>query len=282
MDNNNELLYLNLLAKVYHHGNNKDDRTETGTRSLFGTQTRYDLSNGQVPLLTTKSIHLRSVIHELLWFLSGDTNIKYLQENGVKIWDEWADENGDLGRVYGAQWRSWVALEQGHNGHPFTTPIDQIANLIRDLKENPFSRRHIVTAWNSAEIEDMALPPCHCLFQFFVEEIDGEKHLSCQLYQRSADMFLGVPFNIASYSIFTHMIATQLGYKAKSFVHTIGDAHIYNNHLNQVMEQMSRPRDIDSPLIHVEKQESIFDYDFEDITFTDYHPKPAIKAPVAI
>jgi len=287
--NINEGRYLGLLNEVLHIGNGKDDRTNTGTRAVFGRQTRYTLTEGQVPLLTSKSIHLKSVIHELLWFLAGDTNVEYLQENGVKIWDAWADENGNLGRVYGAQWRSWRKPIQARDqelGMPveyFCEPLDQIANLMVDLVENPFSRRHIVTAWNPAELDDMALPPCHCLFQFFVEEIGGEKYLSCQLYQRSADLFLGVPFNTASYSILTHMIAHCIGYKPKEFIHTIGDAHIYNNHIDQVKEQLSRKYELVSPTLDIaEAPKDIFGFKFEDFKILNYKPQPAIKAPVAV
>tara|TARA_R110000824_G_scaffold8441_5_gene38386 strand:- start:3983 stop:4864 length:882 start_codon:yes stop_codon:yes gene_type:complete len=287
-NNLNEGRYLGLLNEILHTGNGKEDRTNTGTRAVFGRQTRYSLSDGQIPLLTSKSIHLKSVIHELLWMLAGDTNVKYLQDNGVKIWDEWADENGNLGRVYGAQWRSWRNPFQARDqelGTPveyFCEPLDQMANLMRDLKENPFSRRHIVTAWNPAELEDMALPPCHCFMQFFVEEQYGERQLSCQLYQRSADMFLGVPFNIASYSILTHMIANALGYKAKEFVHTIGDAHIYNNHVEQVKEQLERKYAVTSPMLKLPLWKGIFSYKFEDFDISNYEPQPSIKAPVAV
>lgn len=263
----NEPEYLISLRHVLVNGNNKEDRTNTGTRSIFGTQSTYYLRN-TAPILTTKSIHLKSVIHELLWFLSGDTNIKYLNDNGVKIWDQWANENGDLGPVYGKQWRSF-------------TGIDQIANVMKSLKENPFSRRHIVTAWNPTEVDNMALPPCHCLFQFFVQEVEGELELSCQLYQRSADMFLGVPFNIASYSILTHMIAATLGYNVGKFIHTIGDAHIYNNHIEQVEEQLSRKVG-SAPTIEIQRKASIFDYTYDDIIIKNYNPQPAIKAPIAV
>ena len=219
--------YLDLLGHVLENGTDRADRTGTGTRSVFGHQMRFDLGDG-FPVLTTKKLHLRSIIHELLWFLRGDTNIAYLKENGVSIWDEWADENGNLGPVYGAQWRSWPAPDGRH--------IDQIANVVDSIRSNPDSRRHIVTAWNPAEVDNMALPPCHCLFQFYVA--DGR--LSCQLYQRSADIFLGVPFNIASYALLTLMIAQVTGLKPGDFVHTLGDAHLYSNHFGQAREQLQR------------------------------------------
>ncbi len=261
--------YLNLLREVRTQGVRKSDRTGTGTLSLFGRQLRFNLDDG-FPLVTTKRIHTKSVIHELLWFLSGDTNVAALRANGVTIWDEWADENGDLGPVYGAQWRSWPAPDGGS--------IDQIAQVERSLRDNPDSRRHIVTAWNPAEIHKMALPPCHCLFQFFVA--DGR--LSCQLYQRSADIFLGVPFNIASYALLTMMMAQATGYRPGEFIHTSGDVHLYLNHIEQADEQLSRtPR----PLPRVELNpdvRSIFDFKFEDIALIGYNPHPSIKAPVAV
>ena len=261
--------YLNLLNHVMNHGNKKNDRTGTGTLSIFGYQMRFDLSEN-FPLLTTKKVHLKSVIYELLWFLKGSTNIKYLQENGVSIWDEWADEHGDLGPVYGSQWRSW----RTHDNRS----IDQIDKLITDLKTNPDSRRLIVSAWNVAEIENMKLPPCHCFFQFYV----ANNKLSCQLYQRSADIFLGVPFNIASYALLTLMIAQVVNLKPGEFVHTLGDAHIYSNHFDQVNEQLTRqPKEL--PTMHINSNvKNIFDFKFEDFKLSDYDPYPPIKAPVAI
>ena len=261
--------YLNLLNHVMNHGDKKNDRTGTGTLSIFGYQMRFDLSE-KFPLLTTKKVHLKSVIYELLWFLKGSTNIKYLQENGVSIWDEWADEHGDLGPVYGSQWRSW----RTHDNRT----IDQIDKLITDLKTNPDSRRLIVSAWNVAEIENMKLPPCHCFFQFYV----ANNKLSCQLYQRSADIFLGVPFNIASYALLTLMIAQVVNLKPGEFVHTLGDAHIYSNHFDQVNEQLERePKEL--PTMHINSNvKNIFDFKFEDFKLSDYDPYPLIKAPVAI
>lgn len=261
--------YLNLLNHVMNHGDKKNDRTGTGTLSIFGYQMRFDLSE-KFPLLTTKKVHLKSVIYELLWFLKGSTNIKYLQENGVSIWDEWADEHGDLGPVYGSQWRSW----RTHDNRS----IDQIDKLITDLKTNPDSRRLIVSAWNVAEIENMKLPPCHCFFQFYV----ANNKLSCQLYQRSADIFLGVPFNIASYALLTLMIAQVVNLKPGEFVHTLGDAHIYSNHFDQVNEQLKRePKEL--PTMHINSNvKNIFDFKFEDFKLSDYDPYPLIKAPVAI
>jgi thymidylate synthase len=252
-----------------NHGDKKNDRTGTGTLSIFGYQMRFDLSE-KFPLLTTKKVHLKSVIYELLWFLKGSTNIKYLQDNGVSIWDEWADENGDLGPVYGSQWRSW----RTHDNRS----IDQIEKLISDLKTNPDSRRLIVSAWNVAEIENMKLPPCHCFFQFYV----ANNKLSCQLYQRSADIFLGVPFNIASYALLTLMIAQVVNLEPGEFVHTLGDAHIYSNHFDQVNEQLKRqPKEL--PTMHINSNvKNIFDFKFEDFKLSDYDPYPLIKAPVAI
>jgi thymidylate synthase len=252
-----------------NHGDKKNDRTGTGTLSIFGYQMRFDLSE-KFPLLTTKKVHLKSVIYELLWFLKGSTNIKYLQDNGVSIWDEWADEHGDLGPVYGSQWRSW----RTHDNRS----IDQIEKLIIDLKTNPDSRRLIVSAWNVAEIENMKLPPCHCFFQFYV----ANNKLSCQLYQRSADIFLGVPFNIASYALLTLMIAQVVNLEPGEFVHTLGDAHIYSNHFDQVNEQLSRqPKEL--PTMHINSNvKNIFDFKFEDFKLSDYDPYPLIKAPVAI
>ena len=259
--------YLDLLKKVKESGKPKGDRTGTGTLSIFGHQMRFDLQDS-FPLLTTKKIHFKSVAYELLWFLKGETNIKYLKDNGVSIWDEWADENGDLGPVYGKQWRDW----KGANGFH-----DQISNVIDQIKNNPNSRRHIVSAWNVAEIPNMALAPCHILFQFYVQE--GK--LSCQLYQRSADIFLGVPFNIASYALLTHMIANVCGLEVGDFVHTLGDAHLYNNHLTQADEQLSRTP-LQPPQIKVTKKNSIDNYVFEDFELIDYKHHPHIPAPVAI
>lgn len=261
--------YLQLMQHVLQHGTDKADRTGTGTRSVFGYQMRFDLAQG-FPLLTTKKLHLRSIIHELLWFLKGETNIRYLKENNVSIWDEWADENGDLGRVYGAQWRSW----RGANGET----IDQISNLIQQIKNNPDSRRLIVSAWNPAEVDDMALPPCHALFQFYV----ANGKLSCQLYQRSADIFLGVPFNIASYALLTMMVAQVCGLKAGEFIHTLGDAHLYRNHLAQAELQLSRtPKKL--PEMHINPNvNDIFAFQFEDFELRDYDPHPHIKAEVSV
>lgn len=261
--------YLDLLNEIMEHGTVKSDRTGVGTKSIFGHQMRFDLSEG-FPLLTTKKVHLKSIIHELLWFISGDTNIKYLKDNKVSIWDEWADENGDLGPVYGKQWRSWAA--------PDGRSIDQLSEVIRTIKNNPDSRRMIVCAWNPADVDKMALPPCHCFFQFYVA--DGK--LSCQLYQRSADTFLGVPFNIASYALLTMMVAQVCGLKVGEFVHTTGDTHIYLNHFDQVREQLSRePRPLPKMTLNPEVK-SIFDFKYEDFTLSDYNPWPAIKAPVAV
>jgi len=261
--------YLDLMRHVLEHGTKKDDRTGTGTLSVFGWQMRYDLGAG-FPLVTTKKCHLRSIIHELLWFLQGDTNIRYLKENGVSIWDEWADENGNLGPVYGHQWRSWPARDGG--------TIDQISEAVKTLKSNPDSRRIIVSAWNVADLDRMALAPCHAFFQFYVA--DGK--LSCQLYQRSADIFLGVPFNIASYALLTLMMAQVTGLKPGDFIHTLGDAHLYLNHLDQAREQLSRsPRSLPTMTLNPAVQ-SIFDFRFEDFTLEGYDPHPAIKAPVAV
>ncbi len=261
--------YHDLLRHVMDNGIDRGDRTGTGTRGVFGHQMRFDLSEG-FPLVTTKKLHLRSIIHELLWFLKGDTNIAYLRENGVTIWDEWADENGDLGPVYGYQWRSWPAPDGSH--------VDQIANLIEGLKTNPNSRRHIVSAWNPALVDDMALPPCHCLFQFYVA--DGR--LSCQLYQRSADIFLGVPFNIAAYALLTMMVAQVVGLKPGDFVHTLGDAHIYSNHFEQVREQLTRtPKTL--PLMKINPAvRDIFGFRYEDFELVGYEADASIKAPVAV
>ncbi|MCG7908363.1 MAG: thymidylate synthase [Candidatus Thiodiazotropha taylori] len=261
--------YLDLMRHVRDFGVTKEDRTGTGTRSVFGYQMRFDLSQG-FPLLTTKKLHLRSIIHELLWFLQGDTNIRYLKENGVSIWDEWADEEGNLGPVYGYQWRSWPTPGGGH--------VDQIAQLVQQIQANPDSRRLIVSAWNPAQVDAMALPPCHCLFQFYV----AEGRLSCQLYQRSADIFLGVPFNIASYALLTMMVAQVAGLEPGDFVHTFGDAHLYLNHLDQVELQLSRePKALPRMSINPEVKD-IFAFRFEDFELTDYDPHPHIKAPVAV
>ncbi len=261
--------YLDLMRHVKTHGVRKDDRTGTGTLSVFGHQMRFDLATG-FPVVTTKKLHLRSIIHELLWFLRGDTNIQYLRDNGVTIWDEWADDKGELGPVYGHQWRSWPTPDGGH--------IDQIARVVEQIKNNPDSRRLIVSAWNVADIERMALPPCHAFFQFYV----AEGRLSCQLYQRSADIFLGVPFNIASYALLTQMIAQVTGLRAGEFVHTLGDAHLYVNHLEQTELQLSRepfplPRMKLNPAVN-----SVFDFQFDDFELVDYQSHPAIKAPVAV
>jgi thymidylate synthase len=261
--------YHDLMRHVLEHGHDKSDRTGTGTRSVFGWQMRFDLAAG-FPLLTTKKLHLRSIIHELLWFIRGETNIKYLKDNGVSIWDEWADEAGDLGPVYGHQWRHWP----GKDGQE----IDQITKLIASLKNNPDSRRHIVTAWNPADVDRMALPPCHCLFQFYV----ANGKLSCQLYQRSADIFLGVPFNIASYALFTLMLAQVCGYQPGDFVHTLGDAHLYSNHLEQTQLQLSRElRPLPTMRLNPEVKD-LFDFRFEDFTLEGYDPHPHISAPVAV
>ena len=261
--------YLNLMKHVLEHGTKKEDRTGTGTLSVFGHQMRFDLSQG-FPLVTTKKLHLRSIIHELLWFLAGDSNIKYLKDNKVRIWDEWADENGDLGPVYGVQWRSW----KGADGNT----VDQIANVVEQVKSNPDSRRLIVNAWNVGELHKMALPPCHAFFQFYVA--DGK--LSCQLYQRSADIFLGVPFNIASYALLTMMMAQVCDLKLGDFVHTLGDAHLYSNHLDQAKLQLSRtPFELPTVKINPEVR-NIFDFKFEDFEVVDYQHHPHIKGDVAV
>lgn len=261
--------YLDLMQHVLDNGTDKEDRTGTGTRSVFGYQMRFNLEDG-FPMVTTKKLHLKSIIHELIWFLAGDTNIAYLKENGVRIWDEWADENGDLGPVYGHQWRSWPT--------PDGRTIDQISNLIHMIKTNPDSRRLIVSAWNPSDIPSMALPPCHCLFQFYVA--DGK--LSCQLYQRSADIFLGVPFNIASYALLTLMIAQVCGLKPGDFVHSFGDAHLYSNHFEQAREQLSRdPKPL--PDMHINPHvTNIFDFKFEDFELVGYEAHPHIKAAVSV
>ena len=261
--------YLELLDHVLRRGVAKDDRTGTGTLSVFGYQARFDLRDG-FPALTTKKLHLRSIIHELLWFLAGDTNLRYLHDNKVSIWDEWADADGDLGPIYGFQWRSWPT--------PDGRSIDQITRLVDGLRENPDSRRHIVSAWNVADIDRMALPPCHCLFQFWV----AEGGLSCQLYQRSADVFLGVPFNIASYALFTMMVAQVCGLEARELVHTFGDVHLYRNHVEQAEAQLARsPRPLPRMRINPEVR-SVFDFRFEDFRLEGYDPHPAIKAPIAV
>jgi thymidylate synthase len=286
--------YLDFLEHILQNGVVKEDRTGTGTISTFGYQMRFDLSEG-FPLVTTKKVHVKSIIHELLWFLSGDTNIKYLKDNQVRIWDEWADENGDLGRVYGAQWRSWQTVdiwdneltELSNGDGTFTVEpmlrgqlksIDQISNVIKDIKENPDSRRLIVNAWNPGEIDQMALPPCHLLFQFYV----ANGKLSCQLYQRSADSFLGVPFNIASYALLTHMIAHVTDLEVGDFVHTIGDGHIYNDHYEQVMTQLKRePKRL--PKLEIKRKvDSIFDFKYEDFEIVGYESHPGIKGKVSV
>jgi len=261
--------YLELMRDILENGTQKTDRTGTGTVSVFGRQMRFDLSKG-FPLVTTKKLHLRSIIYELLWFLRGETNIKYLNDNGVSIWDEWADENGELGPVYGSQWRSWPSPDGRH--------IDQIANVLNQIKTKPDSRRHIVTAWNPAEIDNMALPPCHALFQFYV----ANDTLSCQLYQRSADFFLGVPFNIASYALLTHMVAQQCDLKAGDFVWTGGDVHLYSNHFDQAKLQLTR-EPLPLPTLSIRRKPStIFEYQFEDFEILNYQAHPSIKAPIAV
>ena len=261
--------YLDLLNHVLENGSDRSDRTGTGTRSVFGYQMRFDLSRG-FPVTTTKKLHLKSIIHELLWFLAGDTNIRYLNDNGVTIWDEWADENGDLGPVYGKQWRSWPAEDGGE--------IDQIRNLLNQIRKNPHSRRLIVSAWNPAEVDRMALPPCHCLFQFYVS--DGK--LSCQLYQRSADIFLGVPFNIASYALLTMMVAQVTGLKVGDFVHTLGDAHLYSNHFEQAREQLRRtPKLLPTMWINPDIDD-LFAFRFEDFRLENYTADATIRAPIAV
>ena len=261
--------YLDLLQHILDHGTSKADRTGTGTLSVFGHQMRFDLG-GSFPLLTTKKVHLRSIIHELLWFIQGDTNVRYLKDHNVSIWDEWADENGDLGPVYGAQWRSWKTPDGG--------AVDQLSNVVKAIRETPDSRRLIVSAWNVGDLDRMALPPCHLLFQFYV----ADDRLSCQLYQRSADVFLGVPFNIASYALFTVMVAQVTGLQPGEFVHTLGDAHLYSNHLEQAQLQLSRtPRALPSLRLNPETRD-LFDFRFEDIFLDGYDPHPHIKAPVAV
>ncbi|MDR1665985.1 MAG: thymidylate synthase [Puniceicoccales bacterium] len=263
-------IYLNLLEKVLAEGEKRKDRTGTGTLGLFGAQVRYDLSEG-FPLLTTKKVHFKSIVHELLWFLKGDTNVRYLRENGVHIWDEWADETGELGPVYGRQWRCW----EGPKGQS----VDQIKKVIEGIQRDPFGRRHLVSAWNPAEIQRMALPPCHTLFQFHVG-VDGG--LSCQLYQRSADIFLGVPFNIASYSLLTHMVAQVCHLKPKYFVHTFGDLHLYLNHVEMAQQQLTRkPKTLPTLVLNLSLMD-IDDFTYDDVTLIGYDPHPAIRAPVAV
>ena len=261
--------YLDMLDHIINNGFEKSDRTGVGTISTFGYQTRFDLSNG-FPLVTTKKLHLKSVIYELLWFIRGDSNIKYLNENGVSIWNEWADSNGDLGKIYGVQWRKWRKDDNSH--------IDQLKDLIHSLKNNPDSRRHIISAWNVGELEQMALPPCHCLFQFYI----ADNKLSCQLYQRSADAFLGMPFNIASYSLLLHMIAHVLNHKVGDFIYTVGDLHLYNNHINQAKEQLSRsPYDL--PELKINKNvDDIFSFEYEDFEIINYQAHPHISGDIAI
>ena len=268
-----EQQYLDLLADILAHGVERSDRTGTGTKGVFGRQIRFDLEQG-FPLLTTKKLHFKSIMVELLWFLRGDTNIAWLKERGVSIWDEWADADGDLGPVYGKQWRSWAA--------PDGRTIDQISNILKGLKENPYGRRHIVSAWNPADVDAMALPPCHCLFQFFTAPDDqGVDRLSCQLYQRSADVFLGVPFNIASYALLTLMMAKVTGLKPGEFVHTFGDAHLYLNHVEQAQTQLQRtPRPL--PTLKIADKADLFAFDEGDFALEGYDPHPHIKAPVAV
>jgi len=279
--------YLNLMQHVLDHGHVKTDRTGTGTRSVFGWQMRFDLEEG-FPVLTTKKLHLRSIIHELLWFLQGSTNIAYLKENGVSIWDDWADESGELGPVYGKQWRRWETVVPGQEGAPPTIrTIDQITQLVEGLKNNPDSRRHLVCAWNPGEVDRMALPPCHALFQFYVAppapgDADQRPRLSCQLYQRSADIFLGVPFNIASYALLTMMIAQVCGYRPGEFIHTLGDAHLYSNHLEQAKLQLSRDKR-KLPVMRINPAVTdLYAFRFEDFTLEGYDPHPHIPAPVAV
>ena len=262
--------YLNLLSHVLDHGVERGDRTGTGTKAVFGWQMRFDLQQG-FPLLTTKKLHTRSIIHELLWFLKGDTNIRYLQENGVSIWDEWADADGDLGPVYGKQWRNWETPGEA-------PPIDQIADVVSQIKTNPESRRLIVSAWNPVDVPTMALPPCHCLFQFFV----ANDHLSCQLYQRSADIFLGVPFNIASYALLVHMVAHVTGLKVGEFVHTLGDAHLYMNHKEQAEEQLTRQPGPLPQLRLISPPDRLEDFTFDHISIENYQAAPNIPAPIAV
>jgi thymidylate synthase len=268
-----EQQYLGLLADILEHGVRREDRTGTGTLGVFGRQMRFDLQQG-FPLLTTKKLHLKSIIYELLWFLRGDTNVRWLQERGVSIWDEWADAEGELGPVYGRQWRSWQA--------PDGRVIDQIAKVVEQIRTKPESRRHIVTAWNPADVDDMALPPCHCLFQFFVApDSKGGGKLSCQLYQRSADVFLGLPFNIASYALLTLMMAQVTGLQPGEFVHTLGDAHLYLNHLDQAKLQLTR-QPYPFPAMHITPKTDLFAFDYDDFRLEGYEAHPAIKAPIAV
>ncbi len=261
--------YLKLLDRVLTEGVKKEDRTGTGTISVFGHQMRFNLQNG-FPLITTKKIHLKSIIYELLWFIKGSSNVKYLQDNGIKIWNEWADSDGELGRIYGYQWRSWTTENGGH--------IDQLINVIKQLKKNPNSRRHIVSAWNVGDLDKMNLPPCHILFQFYV----AENKLSCQLYQRSADIFLGVPFNIASYALLIMMVARETGYELGDFIHTLGDAHIYTNHIEQVKLQLSRePRPLPKMLLNSEVN-NVIDFKYKDFTLENYNPHPHIKGAISV
>ncbi len=266
--------YLDMAKHVLEHGESRKDRTGTGTTSVFGYQNRYDLRKG-FPCVTTKKLHMKSVIHELLWFLQGETNIAYLKENKVRIWDEWADADGELGPVYGKQWRSWPSA----NGES----VDQITELVANLKSNPYSRRHLVNSWNVACVPEMALPPCHLLFQFYVSDPDSERPgLSCQLYQRSADLFLGVPFNIASYALLTMMVAQVCGYEAREFVHTFGDLHIYDNHMEQVKTQLSR-EPLELPTMEINSEVTdLLDFKYEDFKLVDYNPHPPIKGSVAV
>lgn len=266
--------YLDLLDHVMTHGVDKSDRTGTGTRSVFGYQMRFDLSEG-FPVLTTKKLHLKSIIGELLWFLRGDTNVKWLQDRGISIWDEWADENGDLGPVYGYQWRSWPTPDGGH--------VDQIAKVIESIRSNPDSRRHIVSAWNVADVDSMALPPCHTMFQFYVSPARGTEpaKLSCQLYQRSADIFLGVPFNIASYALLTMMVAQVCDLEPGEFIHTLGDAHLYNNHVEQARQQLTR-EPFPLPQLRIARGKQIDEFDLEDFELVGYQAHPSIKAPIAV
>ncbi len=271
--NHPERQYLALLADILETGAQRGDRTGTGTLGVFGRQMRFDLAKG-FPLLTTKKLHRKSIILELLWFLRGDTNVRWLQERGVSIWDEWADETGELGPVYGKQWRSWTA--------PDGRVIDQIAGVVNSLKTNPESRRHIVSAWNPADVDDMALPPCHCLFQFFVApDANGVRRLSCQLYQRSADVFLGVPFNIASYALLTLMMAKVTGYEPGEFVHTLGDAHLYLNHLDQARLQLSR-EPLPFPTLRLADKDDLLAFEYEDFKLEGYQAHPSIAAPIAV
>lgn len=287
-----ELQYIEALEKILSSGIKKEDRTGVGTYSLFSpVQFRFKIGN-EFPVLTSKKLYFKGVVHELLWMLSGDTNVKYLQENGVHIWDEWADENGDLNRVYGAQWRDWKCYKPVKLGHVTNVPdlhrpdnsVDQIQNVIDGLKNNPDSRRHIVSAWNPGELDQMALPPCHTFFQFYSEKIAGKRYLSCHLYQRSADMFLGVPFNIASYSLLTCMVAQVTDHVPYEFIHSFGDAHIYVNHVAQVREQISRKEKLyELPKLKLNPDiNNIFDFKYEDIKLVDYISSPAIKAPIAV